>query len=150
MQTQFAYAAATDTFEGGGFEPTVLDEVRAHGRIGGGDRANSTSAGIKGLKLAVLEDGIRSFLSSNRMRRDEAEAWMTMRVHNWPFSFVNVCHTLGLEPTAVRQALRVMRERNPTRRTRISRSRPNVRRKGRIRPSERRRRSRSTAPQEQG
>ena len=107
------------------------------GRIGGGDRANSMLAGIKGLMLAVLEDAIQSFLSTNRMRRDEAEAWMTMRMQNWTFSFVNVCLTLGLEPSAVRQALRVMRERNTTQRGRVRRSRPNVRRKDRIRLKER-------------
>lgn len=138
MHSLFAYAAAADLFGGSAaIEPTVLDEVRVQGRIGGGDRANSTLTGIKGLMLAVLEDAIQSFLSTNRMQRDEAEAWMTMRMQNWAFSFVNVCLTLGLEPSAVRQALRVMRERNTTQRGRLRRSRPNVRRKDRIRLKER-------------
>ena len=110
--------------------------AQGKGRIGGGDRANSTLAGIKGLMLAVLEGAIQSFLSTNRMQRDEVEAWMTMRMQNWPFSFVNVCQTLGLEPSAVRRALRVMRERNTTQRGRLRRSRPNVR-KDRIRLKER-------------
>ena len=113
MQSQFAYAAAADLFGGSAaIEPAVLDEVRVQGRIGGGDRADSMLAGIKGLMLAVLEDAIQCFLSTNRMERDEAEAWMTMRMQNWTFSFVNVCATLGLEPSAVRKALRVMREGN--------------------------------------
>jgi hypothetical protein len=138
MHSQFAYAAAADLFGGSAaIEPTVLDEVRVQGRIGGGDRADSMLAGIKALMLAVLEDGIQSFLSTNRMQREEAEAWMTMRMQNWTFSFVNVCATLGLEPSAVRQALRVMRERNAKQRGRVRRSRPNVRRKNRIRLKER-------------
>jgi hypothetical protein len=138
MQSQFAYAFAADPFDSpGGLEPTLLDEVRVQGRVCGGAPSDSASAGIKGLMLAVLEDGIRCFLSTNRIKRDEAEAWMSMRTQNWPFSFVNVCQTLGLEPSAVKQALRVMRERNPTRRGRIRRSRPNVRRKGRIRLDDR-------------
>ena len=138
MHSQFAYAAAADLCGGSAvIEPAVLDEVRVQGRIGGGDRANSTLAGIKGLMLAVLEDAIQSFLCTNRMQRDEAEAWMTMRMQNWTFSFVNVCLTLGLEPSAVRQALRAMRERNTTQRGQLRRSRPNVRRKSRIRLKER-------------
>jgi len=137
MHSQFAYAAAADPFGGAAaIEPAVLDEVRVQGRIGGGDRADSMLAGIKGLMLAVLEDAIQSFLSTNRIERDEAEAWMTMRKQNWTFSFVNVCLTLGLEPSAVRQALRVMRERNAKQSGRV-RSRPNVRRKSRIRLKER-------------
>jgi DNA-binding transcriptional ArsR family regulator len=151
MHSQFAYALAADPFDGASApEPTVVDEVRVLGRVGGGARVQSTSAGIRGLTLAVLEDGIRSFLSTSRTRRDEAEAWMTMREQNWPFSFVNVCMTLGLEPSAVRQALRVMRERNGTRRVRLSRSRPNVRRKGRIRLDRRDRRRQARARQAAG
>jgi hypothetical protein len=151
MHSQFAFALAPDQFEGSAApEPTVLDEVRMQGRVGGGAPAQATSAGIRGLMLAVLEDGIRCFLSTSRIRRDEAEAWMVMRAQNWPFSFVNVCQTLGLEPSAVRQALRVMRERNGTRRTRLSRSRPNVRRKGRIRLDRRERRRQARAKQAQG
>jgi hypothetical protein len=137
MHSQFAYAAAADPFGGSAaIEPAVLDEVRVQGRIGGGDRADSMLAGIKALMLAVLEDAIQSFLSTNRIERDEAEAWMTMRKQNWTFSIVNVCLTLGLEPSAVRQALRVMRERNAKQSGRV-RSRPNVRRKSRIRLKER-------------
>ena len=116
-------------------EPAVLDEVRVQGRIGGGDRADSMLAGIKGLMLAVLEDAIQSFLSTNRMERDEAEAWMTMRMQHWTFSFVNVCATLGLEPSAVRK--RCASCASATRNKAAGPSRPNVRRKSRIRLKER-------------
>lgn len=153
MHSQFAYALGPDHYEApSAAEPTVLDEVRVLGRVGGGLPTQATSAGIRGLMLAVLEDGIRSFLSTSRVRRDEAEAWMTMREQNWPFSFVNVCQLLGLEPSAVRQALRIMRERNGTRRPRLSRSRPNVRRKGRIRLDrrDRSRQARAKAKQASG
>jgi hypothetical protein len=151
MHSQLAYVLAPDSYDApaASSEPTVFDEVRVQGRVGGGDPAHRTSAGIRGLMLAVLEDGIRSFLSTSRTRRDEAEAWITMRSQNWPFSFENVCQVLGLEPSAVRQALRVMRERNANgaRRVRLSRSRPNVRRKGRIRLDRRERRRQQRAPQ---
>lgn len=139
MESQLAYAFATDDFDPVVQETSLLHEVRLQG-VGGGQPADSNFTGIKGLMLAVLEDGIRCFLGADPARRDEAEAWMTMRVQNWPFSFVTVCRTLGLEPSAVRRALRVMRGQAPTGRVRGRRCRPNVRHKGRLRVKKPRRR----------
>jgi hypothetical protein len=35
----------------------------------------------------------------------EAQAWVDSDNEAWPFSFVSLCHVLGLDPTAVREAL---------------------------------------------
>src|SRR4051812_32645178 len=77
--------------------------------IGGGERRNCVLSGIKGLLLAVLEDGIRSYLSSVGDVRAEAEYWVGSGRARSPFSFVVICETLGLEPSAVRVALERMR-----------------------------------------
>ena len=92
----------------------------------------SMLGGIRGLLLAVLEDGIRSYLSSAPEIRAEAEYWVSSRRTRSPFAFVVICETLGLEPTAVRAALERMRtqQTNPARA--IGRTRPNVRRAHRV------------------
>lgn len=71
-----------------------------------------TRSGVKGLLHAVLEESIRCFLGSDPRLRFEAEQWIESGDRRWAFSFVTVCETLGLEPTAVRQALRRMQQRN--------------------------------------
>lgn len=100
--------------------------------LGGGESRSSQYTGTKALMLAVLEDGIRSYLSPVARIRAEAEYWISSTRARSPFSFPVVCETLGLEADAVRGALRRMRERNVAPRRAISRSRPNVRRTGRI------------------
>jgi DNA-binding MarR family transcriptional regulator len=83
--------------------------------------------------LAILEDGVRSYLSSVPRVRAEAELWISTRRQRSPFSFHVVCETLGLEPSAVKAALRRLRAQGPAARaTLIRRSRPNVRRNGRL------------------
>ncbi|MGH7787011.1 MAG: hypothetical protein ACRERC_09110, partial [Candidatus Binatia bacterium] len=74
----------------------------------GAPRATSFS-GTKSLLLAVLEDGIRSYLSPLKEIRLEAEYWVGSAKQRSPFSFVVICETLGLEPTAVRVALARLR-----------------------------------------
>jgi len=100
--------------------------------LGGGESRSSQYTGTKALMLAVLEDGIRSYLSPVARIRAEAEFWVSSTKSRSPFSFPVVCETLGLEADAVRNALHRMRERHITPRRAISRSRPNVRRTGRI------------------
>jgi hypothetical protein len=82
--------------------------------------------------LAILEDGIRSYLSPVGRIRTEAEYWVKSARSRSPFSFAVVCETLGLEPSAVRAALERMRVKNVSPRRAIARSRPNVRRTGRL------------------
>lgn len=106
-------------------------DLRA-GVVSGGEPRRTEYTGTKALMLAVLEDGIRSYLSPVGRVRSEAEYWVSARRERSPFSFSVVCETLGLEPDAVRQALERMRSKNVVPRRAIRRSRPNVRRGSRI------------------
>jgi hypothetical protein len=64
------------------------------------------------LMRAVLEDAFACFQSqfiststrSLRLAR-EAEAWFASDATDWPFTFVNICMALGLDPIYVRQGL---------------------------------------------
>lgn len=100
--------------------------------LGGGEPRSAQYTGTKALMLAILEDGIRSYLSPVGRIRTEAEYWVTAARQTSPFCFTVVCETLGLEPDAVRRALERLRARNVSPRRAIQRSRPNVRRSGRI------------------
>jgi hypothetical protein len=100
--------------------------------LGGGEPRSSQYTGTKALMLAILEDGIRSYLSSVSRIRNEAEYWIDSGRQRSPFSFTVVCETLGLEPEAVRAALKRLRSKNVSPRRAIARSRPNVRRTGRL------------------
>ena len=77
-----------------------------------GARKDSYISGEKALMLAVLEDGIRCFQehlrnprSNPRLLSQEAEAWIRAVDYDWPFSFNNVCETLGIDPAALRKSL---------------------------------------------
>jgi hypothetical protein len=77
-----------------------------------GARRDSYISGEKALMLAVLEDGIRCFQehlrnprSNPRLLSREAEDWIRAVDYDWPFSFNNVCETLGIDPSALRSAL---------------------------------------------
>ena len=77
-----------------------------------GFRRDSYLSGEKALMLAVLEDGIRCFQehltnprSNPRLLSEQAEAWIRAVDYEWPFSFNNVCETLGIDPSALRGAL---------------------------------------------
>jgi hypothetical protein len=83
--------------------------------------------------LAVLEDGLRSYLSSEEWIRAEAECWVAggqgrsalslaracevlrcktcaaQGMTRSPFSFARVCEVLGIEPNTVRAALERLR-----------------------------------------
>jgi hypothetical protein len=100
--------------------------------LGGGESRSAQYTGTKALMLAILEDGIRSYLSPMGRIRSEAEYWVRSARQTSPFSFTVVCETLGLEPDAVRVALERLRARNVSPRRALGRSRPNVRRAGRL------------------
>jgi hypothetical protein len=77
-----------------------------------GARRDSYVSGEKALMLAVLEDGIRCFQehlrnprSNPRLLSQQAEGWIRAIDYEWPFSFNNVCETLGIDPSALRSAL---------------------------------------------
>jgi hypothetical protein len=102
------------------------------GMLGGAEPRTSNFSGTKGLLLAVLEDGIRSYLSPVKEVRLEAEYWVNSSRARSPFCFVVICETLGLEPTAVRRALERLRTLRVSPARAIGRTRPNVRRSHRV------------------
>lgn len=77
--------------------------------------------------LAVLQNGIDSYMGPLGRVRAEAESWVNTEAGCSPFSFTVVCETLGLEPDAVRTALRRLRARNGGVSRSVGRIRPNVR-----------------------
>lgn len=96
--------------------------------VGGGERRAAPFAGVRALMLAMLEDAVRAYLGPMPRQRAEAEGWIDSGRSRWVFSFASVCETLGLEPSAVRGALRRMRDQPPDRRRfMVGKSRPNAR-----------------------
>jgi hypothetical protein len=68
--------------------------------------------GARDLMLAVLEDGIRTYVANigsrtTRQRRlfDEAKAWIDTRGDRTPFSFETICETFDIEPDDLRRRL---------------------------------------------
>ena len=100
--------------------------------LSGGEPRRDTLSGTKALLLAVLEDGIRSYLSPVDEIRAEAEYWVSSRRARSPFCFVVICETFGLEPSAVRLAIERLRTQRVDPARAIGRTRPNVRRSHRV------------------
>jgi hypothetical protein len=64
------------------------------------------------LMLAVLQDAIACFQKyafarerKGKMLFQETEFWVQNTNSDWPFSFANVCETLGFDPDYLRQGL---------------------------------------------
>lgn len=108
-----------------------LNILRLHPVTGGESRTGQLT-GTRALMLAVLEDGIRSFLSGSRLLASEAEFWIYSHRRHSPFSFAVVCEMLGLDPDAVRKTLKRMKSENVSPRKAIPRARHNVRIPGRV------------------
>jgi hypothetical protein len=68
--------------------------------------------GIRALMLALLDDAVRAYLGPVPRVRQEAEHWVHHSGRRHVFAFEPVCETLGLEPEAVRAALRNMQRDN--------------------------------------
>lgn len=100
--------------------------------VTGGESRTGQLTGTKALMLAVLEDGIRSYLSTSALLSDEAEFWIYSHRRQSPFSFVVVCEMLGLDPEAVRKTLKRLRNANVPARKALPRARHNVRIPGRV------------------
>lgn len=89
-------------------------------------------SGTRALMLAVLEEAIQSSGSSVGHVRAAAERWIMSRERRYVFSFVVICETLNLEPSAVRRSIiRLLNKKRAGRRV-VPRSRPYVRRAGMI------------------
>jgi hypothetical protein len=100
--------------------------------VTGGESRTGQLTGTRALMLAVLEDGIRSFLGKSRLLASEAEFWIYSRRRYSPFCFSVICEMLGLDPDAVRKTLRRMKGDNVAPRKAIPRTRHNVRIPGRV------------------
>jgi hypothetical protein len=77
-------------------------------------------SGEEGLMLAVLQDALSvirngepravdGYLKNEDMGRlvSEARAWVMSNDRGWPFSFVSICDSLGLDPGCVRRAVSI-------------------------------------------
>jgi hypothetical protein len=103
-------------------------EVAALLGIGGGEAHGLPFSGVRALMLAMLEDAVRAYVGGEPRPRAEAAGWIDSGRSRWVFSFNTVCETLGLEPTAVRVAVRRLRDQAPGgRRFAVGKSRPNAR-----------------------
>ncbi|MCK6555837.1 hypothetical protein L6Q96_14870 [Candidatus Binatia bacterium] len=74
--------------------------------------------GERHLMLAVLEDGINCFRDNLLATREserrifrEAEEWIMGEEQVGPFSFLEICHVLGLDPDYLREGLERWRQR---------------------------------------
>lgn len=70
------------------------------------------------LIVAVLEDAIDCFQkhcdacdSKTRQLFEDAAQWVGSEDRTWPFSFLNICDVLNLDPSYVREGLQQHRER---------------------------------------
>jgi hypothetical protein len=71
------------------------------------------------LMRAVLEDAIDCFQKQSRKSGKraqrlarEAEEWLFKDDQRWPFSFLNVCNVLDIDPAYIRRGLKQWREKN--------------------------------------
>ena len=77
----------------------------------------TASSGEVALMRAVLEDAIecfqkQAFKSDRRTQRlaREAEEWLCKDDQQWPFSFLNICNVLGIDPDYIRRGLKQFRQ----------------------------------------
>lgn len=73
------------------------------------------------LMHAVLEDavncvryGLRAAKRREQRLAREAEEWLLSDDVEWPFSFLNICTVLGLEPQYIRRGLQQWHQQRPT------------------------------------
>lgn len=76
--------------------------------------------GESALMYAVLDDAINCFQKQFAMRgrlaqrlAREAEEWLFSNDRSWPFSFVNICEALGVDPEYLRLGLARLRQHSP-------------------------------------
>jgi hypothetical protein len=78
---------------------------------------SAASYGVPALMYAILDDAIGCVQKPVRNRRSqrlarEAEEWIFADDEVWPFSFVNICAALDLDPDSVRVGLRRLSQRS--------------------------------------
>lgn len=78
------------------------------------DTPTGSQSPERDLMLAVLEDAIYcyqyyEFSTSNRRLWRETDLWFRSSEAAWPYSFINICHALGMDPDYVRAGVFAMR-----------------------------------------
>jgi len=76
------------------------------------------------LAFAVLEDAVRTYVKHahspprpyRQVELDEVRAWFDVRRDESPFSFRNICETLGVDPDSLRNRLGTLRPEHLSRR----------------------------------
>ena len=72
---------------------------------------NTLASPEKRLMIAVLEDAIRRFQMQAAGKEEphalsrQAKQWIISNDVVWPFSYLNICDTLGVDASALRKAL---------------------------------------------
>ena len=81
-----------------------------------------SDTGVAALMYAMLEDALVCFAKQfveggghAQCLAKEAERWFFSNNERWPFSFINVCLVLRIDPGYVRVQLRELRRRPPAR-----------------------------------
>lgn len=101
-------ATAGTTTGSDGLEPELVMPDQFFARA----RTDASFLPEKRLMLAVLEDAVAVYRKHVHSRHPggralftEAEEWIVSDDQEWPFSFVNICHTLDLDPDYIRGGL---------------------------------------------
>jgi hypothetical protein len=97
-----------------GLEPVAVLPVQFFA----GEAARVLSQPERRLMLAVLEEAVSTFqrnaavsIRAGRRELANVEAWFASDDTEWPYAFVNICHTLGLDVSALRSGLRRWKDR---------------------------------------
>jgi len=85
------------------FSPDPIARLQ-HEKVYGAQGGTADDQALRALMVAVLEDAIACFESTNANLVQEAEEWISSDEEG-VFSFNNVCETLGLDPDRLRKGL---------------------------------------------
>lgn len=104
--------------------PDSIEELLSMARSAGSSSGYQLT-GVKGLMLAVLEEGVRTFLNNSSENREQIRArnWIASSEHH-DCSFVTLCELFGVEPSAARWALMKLRAEGKKAPTRIRARKP--------------------------
>jgi hypothetical protein len=99
--------------------PFLLDPTLTE-KLFGSQVALNRQQGHYELLYALLEDAIRCFQRKSELRgwrakrlAEEAKEWFFSDEYRWPFSFVNVCAVLELDPDYIRDGLQRWSRQHP-------------------------------------
>jgi hypothetical protein len=114
METTAALKMEESPGAGSGLVPETVLPAQFYDGV----RIDASLQAEKRLMLAVLEDAVGTFqkytgATGRRAQRlfAEVEEWFASDDTDWPFTFVNICEALGLEPHYVRRGLSLWRDR---------------------------------------